>query len=79
MTIIYIGRNTNPIARRVRAMPADFFLHTNRFICDPRRVKAPGPGCGKSFQGTDPHILEQMPEFVLTAFPGLSFSYFNSV
>ncbi|KAJ7764812.1 hypothetical protein B0H16DRAFT_429521 [Mycena metata] len=64
------GRNTNPIARRVRAMPADFFLYTNCFICDPRRVKAPGPGCGKSFQGTDPHILEQMPEFVLTAFPG---------
>ncbi|KAJ7889507.1 hypothetical protein B0H14DRAFT_3709849 [Mycena olivaceomarginata] len=31
------GFNDNPIARRVRAMPSDFFLFTNRFICDSRR------------------------------------------
>ncbi|KAJ6489576.1 hypothetical protein C8R47DRAFT_1124811 [Mycena vitilis] len=60
------GFNDDPVARRVRAMPADFFLLTQRFICNPRRSD---PGCNKSFQGTDPHIIAQLPEFVQTAFP----------
>jgi hypothetical protein len=49
-------------------MPADFFLLTNRFLCNPRRAE---PGCNKSFQGTDPHIIAQLPQFVQTAFPGI--------
>ncbi|KAJ7151286.1 hypothetical protein C8R43DRAFT_951101 [Mycena crocata] len=60
------GFNDDPIARRVRDMPADFFLLTNRFLCNPRRAEA---GCNKSFQGTDPHIIAQLPRFVQTAFP----------
>ncbi|KAJ7163411.1 hypothetical protein C8R43DRAFT_846337, partial [Mycena crocata] len=65
------GFNDDPIARRVRDMPADFFLLTNRFLCNPRRAD---PGCNKSFQGTDPHIIAQLPRFVQTAFPGISSS-----
>jgi hypothetical protein len=65
------GFNDNPIARRVRAMPSDFFLFTNRFICDSRRVNS--PGCGTSYQGTDPHIISQLPHFVQAAFLGISF------
>ncbi|KAK7034886.1 hypothetical protein R3P38DRAFT_2518492, partial [Favolaschia claudopus] len=57
----------DPIARRVRSMPADYFLLTNRFLCPPRRQN--NPGCGRSFQGTDPHILGQLPLFVQRAFP----------
>ncbi|KAJ7673572.1 hypothetical protein B0H14DRAFT_3687689 [Mycena olivaceomarginata] len=54
------------LPRRVRAMPSDFFLFTNRFICDSRRVNS--PGCGTSYQGTDPHIISQLPHFVQAAF-----------
>ncbi|KAJ7707928.1 hypothetical protein B0H16DRAFT_1824162 [Mycena metata] len=61
------GFNDNPIARRVRALPADFFLLTNRFVCNPRR--STNPGCGKSYQGSDPHIIAQLPSFVQPAFP----------
>ncbi|KAJ6557976.1 hypothetical protein B0H19DRAFT_1291330 [Mycena capillaripes] len=63
-----LSRNgfNDPIARRVRAMPADFFLLTNRFLCNPRHTE---PGCNKSFQGTDPHVIAQLPKFVQTAFP----------
>ncbi|KAJ7929791.1 hypothetical protein B0H13DRAFT_2537803 [Mycena leptocephala] len=32
------GFNDDPIARRVRDIPDDFFLFTNRFICDVRRL-----------------------------------------
>ncbi|KAF8164387.1 hypothetical protein K438DRAFT_268271 [Mycena galopus ATCC 62051] len=31
------GWNDDPIARRVRSIPADFFLLTNRFVCNPRQ------------------------------------------
>ncbi|KAF8146564.1 hypothetical protein K438DRAFT_1944507 [Mycena galopus ATCC 62051] len=61
------GFNNNPIARRVRAMPTDFFLLTNRFICDDRRKDL--PGCGTNHQGTDPHIIARLPRFVQVAFP----------
>ncbi|CAK5275411.1 unnamed protein product [Mycena citricolor] len=57
----------DPIARRVRSIPEDFFLYTNRFICDSRRNN--NKGCGQSFQGTDPHIIAQLPRFVQAAFP----------
>ncbi|KAJ7141480.1 hypothetical protein C8R44DRAFT_932126 [Mycena epipterygia] len=61
------GFNDNPIARRVWDMLSDFFLLTNRFVCDARRVNS--PGCGTNFQGTDPHIISQLPRFVQAAFP----------
>ncbi|KAJ7204383.1 hypothetical protein GGX14DRAFT_646836 [Mycena pura] len=62
-----LGWNSDPIARRVRSFPRDFFLLTNRFICNPDLVGT--PGCGKTFQGTDPHIIAQLPRFTQTAFP----------
>lgn len=72
----HVGFNDDPIARRVRDMPSDFFLLTNRFICDSRRMNS--PGCGTSHQGTDPHIIEQLPRFVQAAFPGmLLFSFYG--
>ncbi|KAJ7440470.1 hypothetical protein B0H11DRAFT_2353133 [Mycena galericulata] len=63
--------NDNPIARRVRSLPVDFFLLTNRFVCNPRREREVECGCGKSYQGMDPHIIAQLPSgsFVQTAFP----------
>ncbi|KAJ7747954.1 hypothetical protein DFH07DRAFT_775902 [Mycena maculata] len=61
------GFHDNPIARRVRDMPTDFFLFTNRYICDSRKVN--DPGCGTSHRGIDPHIIEQLPRFVQAAFP----------
>ncbi|KAJ7787841.1 hypothetical protein B0H14DRAFT_2628984 [Mycena olivaceomarginata] len=69
-TQLYLCRvcyNDDPIARRVRDIPDDFFLYTNRFICDVRRVN--DTGCGTSWQGTDPHILAQLPRHVQAAFP----------
>ncbi|KAJ7804450.1 hypothetical protein B0H14DRAFT_3883426 [Mycena olivaceomarginata] len=48
-------------------MSSDFFLLTNRFICDDRRKES--PGCGTNHQGTDPHIIAQLPRFVQVAFP----------
>ncbi|KAJ7189529.1 hypothetical protein GGX14DRAFT_609136 [Mycena pura] len=61
------GFNDDPIARRVRSMPSDFFLLTYRFVCDDRRKES--PGCGTNYQGTDPHIIAQLPRFVQVAFP----------
>ncbi|KAF8170859.1 hypothetical protein K438DRAFT_203349 [Mycena galopus ATCC 62051] len=61
------GFNDNPIARRVRSMPTDFFLLTNRFICDDRWKDL--SGCGTNHQGTNPHIIAQLPRFVQVAFP----------
>nr|GAT45620.1 predicted protein [Mycena chlorophos] len=63
------GWNSDPIARRVKSFPRDFFLLTNRFICNPDRVDM--PGCGKTFQGTDPHLIAQLPRFTQAAFPGM--------
>ncbi|KAJ7896333.1 hypothetical protein B0H14DRAFT_3612314 [Mycena olivaceomarginata] len=60
------GFNDDPIARRVRSIPTDFFLLTNRFHCNPRRND---PGCGTSYQGTDPHVIAQLLSFVQPAFP----------
>ncbi|KAK6974250.1 hypothetical protein R3P38DRAFT_2812166 [Favolaschia claudopus] len=60
------GYNDDPIARRVRSPASNFFLLTNRWICNPRRGI---PGCGTSFQGSDPHIISQLPAFVQAAFP----------
>jgi hypothetical protein len=62
------GFNDNPIARRVRHLPDDYFLLTNRFLCDSKRTNL--PGCGQHFQGTDPHIIAQLPRYVQEAFPG---------
>ncbi|KAK6988568.1 hypothetical protein R3P38DRAFT_2660397 [Favolaschia claudopus] len=45
-----IGYNDDPIARRVCSPASDFFLLTNRWICNPRRGI---PGCGTNFQGSD--------------------------
>ncbi|KAJ6607621.1 hypothetical protein B0H10DRAFT_2227628 [Mycena sp. CBHHK59/15] len=61
------GFNDDPIACRIRDKPDDFFLFTNRFICDGRRLNA--TGCGQSLQGTDPHILAQLPRQLQVAFP----------
>nr|GAT42352.1 predicted protein [Mycena chlorophos] len=61
------GWNSDPIARRVKSFPRDFFLLTNRFRCPTDRIS--DPGCGKSFQGTDVHIISQLPRFTQTAFP----------
>ncbi|KAK7002064.1 hypothetical protein R3P38DRAFT_2356625, partial [Favolaschia claudopus] len=55
------------LPRRVRHIPKDFFLFTNRFICDGLRLNE--PGCGTSWQGTDPHVLAQLPRQVQVAFP----------
>lgn len=63
-----IGYNDNPIARRVKSLPSDYFLLTNRFLCDPQRKG--NPGCGTSWQGTDPHIIAQLPRRLSVAFPG---------
>ncbi|KAE9397154.1 hypothetical protein BT96DRAFT_996110 [Gymnopus androsaceus JB14] len=62
------GYNDSPIARRVRTSTGqDYYLFTNRFICDSRRIK--DSGCGTSYQGTDTHILAQLPRWVQEAFP----------
>ncbi|KAJ3718540.1 hypothetical protein C8R42DRAFT_644315 [Lentinula raphanica] len=61
------GYNDNPIARQVHTSSGDF-LFTNRYICDSRRRN--DPGCGVSYQGSDPHILDQLPRWVQEAFPG---------
>jgi hypothetical protein len=64
----FTGWNDNPIARRVRCIPEDYYLLTNRFRCSDRRAVG---GCGKRFQGTDPTIIAQLPQFVALAFPGM--------
>ena len=43
----------------VCALLVDYLLLTNRFLCDPDRQNE--PGCGTSWQGTDPHIIAQLP------------------
>jgi hypothetical protein len=66
----FSGYNDNPIARRVRCIPTDYFLLTNRFRCK--------SGCRRTWQGTDPHILAQLPRFVSAAFPGGCLCYYTS-
>ncbi|KAF9011526.1 hypothetical protein BDZ89DRAFT_1167480 [Hymenopellis radicata] len=62
------GYNENPVARRVRApLGDDYYLLTNRFWCDSNRVEL--PGCGSSYQGTDSHIVQQLPRFVQEGLP----------
>ncbi|CAK5282204.1 unnamed protein product [Mycena citricolor] len=61
------GWNDNPVARRVRRLPEDYFLITNRFICDASRHN--NTGCGNNYQGTDPIILAQLPRFLQEAYP----------
>ncbi|KAJ7246078.1 hypothetical protein C8J57DRAFT_1241863 [Mycena rebaudengoi] len=68
MKLIRHGYNENPIARRVSTLNGqDYFLLTNRFLCPLRREN--DRGCGHSYQGSDPWILGQLPEFVQKAFP----------
>jgi hypothetical protein len=64
-----LGYNDNPIARHVKSFPTDYWLLTNRFLCKASRQES--PGCGKSWQGTDPHIIAQLPHWVVMAFPGM--------
>ncbi len=47
-----LGYNDNPIAWHVQCLPTDYFLLTNQFHCK--------SGCGRIWQGTDPHILVQL-------------------
>lgn len=60
------GWNEKPIARRVKHLYRDYLLLTNRWICDKKQG-----GCGKSFQGTDPYILSQLPRHFQEAFPAI--------
>jgi hypothetical protein len=62
------GYRDDPIARRVKNFPSDYFLLTNRFRCNGRRAN--DTGCCLNFMGNDPHILAQLPRFVSAAFPG---------
>jgi hypothetical protein len=72
-----LGYNENPIARRVSTLTGpDYFLLTNRYLCPPRRGN--DKGCGKSYQGSDPWIIRQLPEFVQRAFPGI-FALFDGL
>ena len=66
---VSLGYNDNPIARRVKCFPTDYWLLTNRFLCNASRQES--PGCGKHWQGTDPHIIAQLPHWVAMAFPGM--------
>ncbi|KAF8076563.1 hypothetical protein FPV67DRAFT_1559024 [Lyophyllum atratum] len=54
------------ICRRIRDMHNDYFLLTARFVCNKNTAD---PGCGASYQGTDPDILAQLPRHVQEAFP----------
>ncbi|KAJ7356836.1 hypothetical protein DFH08DRAFT_1048015 [Mycena albidolilacea] len=66
--LILNGYNENPIARRVSTLSGpDYFLLTNRYLCSPRRGN--DKGCGKSYQGSNPWIIRQLPEYVQRAFP----------
>jgi hypothetical protein len=60
------GWNEKPIARRVKHLYRDYLLLTSRWICDKKQG-----GCGKSFQGTDPYILLQLPRHFQEAFPAI--------
>ncbi|KAJ7066294.1 hypothetical protein C8F01DRAFT_1228372 [Mycena amicta] len=60
--------NTNPIARRVcTTSGSDYFLLTKRHYCPQREGNT--RGCGRTYQGTDPWILGQLPRFVQDRFP----------
>ncbi|KAJ7678102.1 hypothetical protein DFH06DRAFT_1422622 [Mycena polygramma] len=60
--------NTNPIARRVcTTAGSDYFLLTKRYYCPQREGNT--RGCGRTFQGSDPWILAQLPRFVQDRFP----------
>ncbi|KAJ7214348.1 hypothetical protein GGX14DRAFT_563165 [Mycena pura] len=60
--------NTKPIARRVcTTSGSDYFLLTKRHYCPHRNGNT--RGCGKTYQGTDPWILAQLPRFVQDRFP----------
>ncbi|KAJ7222208.1 hypothetical protein GGX14DRAFT_558304 [Mycena pura] len=60
--------NTNPIARRVcTTSGSDYFLLTKRHYCPQREGNT--RGCGRTYQGTDPWILAQLPRFVQDRFP----------
>ncbi|KAJ7306952.1 hypothetical protein DFH08DRAFT_824451 [Mycena albidolilacea] len=61
--LILHGYNDNPIARCVSTLAGqDYFLLTNPFLCPLRCVN--DKGCGKHYQGSDPWIIRQLPEFV---------------
>ncbi|KAJ7217246.1 hypothetical protein GGX14DRAFT_391054 [Mycena pura] len=63
-----VKKGWNPeVARRVKSFPRDYFLLMNRLRCPADRVS--DPGCGKTFQGTDPHIIAQLPRFTQMVFP----------
>lgn len=64
--LIRNGWNDKPIARWVKHLHRDYLLLTNRWICS----KVTG-GCNKSFQGTDPHILSQLPRHIQETFPAI--------
>jgi Domain of unknown function (DUF6729) len=64
--LIRNGWNDNPIARRVKHLHRDYLLLTNRWLC-PRE----SGGCNKSYQGTDPHILLQLPRHIQESFPAI--------
>ena len=57
------GWNEKPIARWVKHLCHDYLLLTNHWICNKRQG-----GCGKSFEGTDPYILSQLPHHYQEAF-----------
>ncbi|KAJ7624626.1 hypothetical protein FB45DRAFT_869538 [Roridomyces roridus] len=60
--------NRDPIARRVcTTSGSDYFLLTRRYLCPTKAVM--DPGCGATYQGTDPWILAQLPQFVQDRFP----------
>ncbi|KAF8187962.1 hypothetical protein K438DRAFT_1764665 [Mycena galopus ATCC 62051] len=66
--LIRNGYNENPIGRRVSTLAGqDYFLLTNRYPCPPRRRN--DPGCGESYQETDPWIIGQLLKFVQKSFP----------
>jgi hypothetical protein len=65
-----LGYNNNPIAHRVSMLAGqDYFLLTNCFLCPLYRVN--DKVCGKHYQGSNPWIICQLPEFVQQAFPGM--------
>ncbi|KAJ7703632.1 hypothetical protein B0H17DRAFT_1127247 [Mycena rosella] len=60
--------NTNPIARRVcTTSGSDYFLLIKCHYCPQREGNT--RGCGRTYQGTDPWILAQLPRFVQDRFP----------
>ncbi|KAJ3821689.1 hypothetical protein F5880DRAFT_1485618, partial [Lentinula raphanica] len=62
-----LGFNDDPIARRIRHKPVDYFLLTARYRCNKKRHN--NPGCGLSWQGTDPHIIGQLARHWQESFP----------